>query len=72
MDGFPLIRETNPWRPSPGQDAVSLTVLKTARLGLDDQYPELRLWPDLIQPAERVGKPTLLYYFPPGSIPAPQ
>jgi len=72
VHGFPPIRETNPQMPSPGWDAVSLTVLKTARLGLDDQYPELRLWPDLIQPAERVGKSTLLYYFPPGSIPAPQ
>jgi hypothetical protein len=72
VHGFPPIQETNPQMPSPGWNAVSLTVLKTDRLGLGDTYPELQLWPNLIKPTERVGKSTLLYYFPPGSIPAPQ
>jgi hypothetical protein len=67
--GFPPIRETNPVVPAPGWNAVSLTVLKTARLGLYDEHPEVRLWPDVIKPTERVGKSTLLYYIPRAQTP---
>ncbi|WP_321470639.1 glycosyltransferase family 39 protein [uncultured Paludibaculum sp.] len=69
--GFPPLRETDPVTPSPGWNAVSLTVLRAARLGLYDQYPDVPLWPDLRQPTERVGASTLLYYVPPNSLPRP-
>jgi 4-amino-4-deoxy-L-arabinose transferase-like glycosyltransferase len=62
--GFPPIREMDLAHPSPGWNAVSLTYLKWARLGLWNAYPQLRLWPDYIPPAERVGKGVLLWYFP--------
>ncbi len=62
--GFPPIREMNVANPSPGWNAVSLTYLKWARLGLWNAYPQLRLWPDYVRPAERVGKGILLWYFP--------
>ena len=64
--GFPKILETDPQTPSPGWNAVSLTVLHSARLGLYDTHPEVQLWPNLIKPTERVGSSTLLYYIPPG------
>jgi 4-amino-4-deoxy-L-arabinose transferase-like glycosyltransferase len=62
--GFPPIREMDLANPSPGWNAVSLTYLKVARLGLWNTYPQLRLWPEYIQPTERVGKGVLLWYFP--------
>jgi hypothetical protein len=63
--GFPPIHESDPVTPSPGWNAVSLTVLHSARLGLYDEHPEIELWPNRIQPTERVGKSTLLYYIAP-------
>jgi hypothetical protein len=62
--GFPPIREMDLANPSPGWNAVSLTYLKVGRLGLWNSYPRLRLWPEYIQPTERVGKGVLLWYFP--------
>jgi 4-amino-4-deoxy-L-arabinose transferase-like glycosyltransferase len=62
--GFPPIREMDLANPSPGWNAVSLTSLKVARLGLWNTYPQLRLWPEYVQPTERVGKGVLLWYFP--------
>lgn len=63
--GWPPITPSYPQRPSAGWNAVSITVWKNARMGLNDKYPNLRLWPDLAKPRERVGKGVLLYYFPP-------
>ena len=51
--------------PSPGWNAVSLTVLKVGRMGLVKAHPEYKLWPEHVKPQERVGKGILLYYFPP-------
>jgi hypothetical protein len=48
---------------------VSITVWKVTRLGLYDEHPEVRLWPDLVRRQERIGKSMLLYYFPPASLP---
>jgi hypothetical protein len=62
--GFPPIREMDLANPSPGWNAVSLTYLKVGRLGLWNSYPQLRLWPEYIEPTERVGKGVLLWYFP--------
>jgi hypothetical protein len=59
--GFPPIREMDLANPSPGWNAVSLTSLKVARLGLWNSYPQLRLWPEYIEPTERVGKGVLLW-----------
>ena len=61
--GFPPIREMDLANPSPGWNAVSLTYLKVGRLGLWNSYPQLRLWPEYIEPTERVGKGVLLWYF---------
>jgi len=65
VHGFPPIHGMDPTAPSPGWNAVSLTVLKVARLGLEDSEPNLQLWPEQIPPTTRVGKTTLLWYFPP-------
>jgi len=62
--GFPPIREMDLANPSPGWNAVSLTYLKVARLGLWNSYPQLQLWPEYTKPTERVGKGVLLWYFP--------
>jgi len=65
VHGFPPIRPMDPETPATGWNAVSLTVLKTARLGLNKEHPEARLWPEHVRPTERVGKGVLLWYFPP-------
>ena len=75
--GFPPLEPSDPGSPSPGWNAVSITVWKAARLGLMEQHKELRLWPDLVKPKERVGRGVLLYYFDqselgPASEPVPQ
>jgi len=65
--GFPPIVPSDPVSPSPGWNAVSITVWKVARMGLADEHPELQLWPDVVKPQERVGRGVLLYYFKPDS-----
>jgi 4-amino-4-deoxy-L-arabinose transferase-like glycosyltransferase len=62
---FPPIQPMDPENPSPGWNAVSLTMLKATRLGLFRERPEIRLWPEQIKPTERVGKGVLLWHFPP-------
>jgi len=66
VHGFPPIQPMNPVTPSSGWNAVSLTMLKLARLGLYNEHPEVKLWPEQIKPAQRIGKGVLLWYFPPG------
>jgi hypothetical protein len=64
--GFPPVNDNiDALNPSPGWNAVSLTVLKQRRLGMRDRYPNLQPWPDRIEGGELIGKSTLLYYFPP-------
>jgi hypothetical protein len=63
--GFPPILPVDPMTPSPGWNAVSLSVLKDTRLGLYDKQPDAKLWPDRFEPKERIGRGMLLYYFPP-------
>ena len=62
--GFPPIHGIDVQRPSPGWNAVGVSCWKELRLGLGDDHPEITLWPDRVQPLERVGKSILLYYFP--------
>jgi hypothetical protein len=69
--GFPPIQDSDPTSPSPGWNAVSITVWKVARMGLYEQHKDVQLWPDLVKPKERVGRGVLLYYFPPAEN-APQ
>jgi hypothetical protein len=67
--GFPRILPGNPLEPAAGWNAVSLTFWKVRRLGLLDTHPEITaLWPDRVPPGERVGKGTMLWYFPPRPI----
>jgi len=67
--GFPPIEGNDPASPSPGWNAVSITVWKVARMGLMERRKELQLWPDLVKPKERVGRGVLLYYFEPAEAP---
>ena len=67
--GFPRISSSNPVAPSPGWNAVSLSLWKVRRLGLLDTHPEAVLWPDRVPPGERVGKGVMLWYFPPPTEP---
>ncbi len=76
--GFPKLMPVDPGMPSPGWNAVSITVWKVARMGLQESYPEITVWPDYIRvkPRERVGNSFLLWYFPPAqtvgtTLPAP-
>jgi hypothetical protein len=64
--GFPpVIDNIDALNPSPGWNAVSLTVLKQRRLGMRDRYLNLQPWPDRIEGGELIGKSTRLYYVPP-------
>jgi hypothetical protein len=65
MMGFPPVHPSDPLKPAPGWNAVSLTEWKESRLALFDKHPELKTWPDTNKPLERVGKSILLYRFPP-------
>jgi hypothetical protein len=60
--GFPKVDVSNPYQPSPGWNAVSLTNWKVLHIGGAWDRP---VWPDQVKPRERVGKSILLYYFPP-------
>jgi len=66
VHGFPKIQPLDPFEPQPGWNAVSLTILKLARMGLFEKHLDKPLWPDRVKPLERVGKGVLLYHFPPG------
>ncbi len=62
--GFPhVVNRIDAMNPSPGWNAVSLTVLKQRRMGLRDRYPDLQPWPDRFEGGQMVGKSTRLYYF---------
>jgi len=63
--GFPPVQPNDPAKPSPGWNAVSLTVLKHTRLGLGSTHLEIKPWPEQIKPAEKIGKGILLWDFPP-------
>lgn len=63
--GFPRMTQSSPVVPSPGWNAVSLSLWKVRRLGLLETHPEAVLWPDRVPPGERVGKGVMLWYFPP-------
>ncbi len=64
--GFPPRIAIDPLQPMPGYNAVSLTQLKLDRLYLPADQPSLKPWPEGLEPAERVGKTILLYYFKTG------
>ena len=63
--GYPPIYGGFRENPSPGWNAVSLTLLKAQRLGLLNEHPEIQVWPERFQPTERIGKGIWLYYFQP-------
>jgi hypothetical protein len=65
--GFPMVLRSDVPSPSPGWNAVSVTVWKRSRMQLYETHPEVTPWPDKFAPQERVGKSILLWYFPPGN-----
>jgi hypothetical protein len=66
--GFPRVIPSNVPEPSPGWNAVSLSVWKRNRMRLFDSHPEVRPWPDRMKPQERIGRSILLWYFPAGNL----
>jgi len=56
--GFPPLRHLNRFHPVDGWNAIGVTLWK--------EYRDV-LWPDMIQPQERVGKSMFLWYFPPAT-----
>lgn len=62
--GFPPITLMQPTRPSPGWNAASLTAMLAGRLGMGDQFPNVKLWTEGVKPTERVGKTIDLWYIP--------
>jgi len=65
--GLPPIVPSNAVAPSPGWNAVSLSLWKTRRMGLINTHPEITPWPDLVPPGERIGKGIMLWYVRPNS-----
>lgn len=71
--GFPKVNGFRPAEPGPGWNAVSVTMWKEDRFGLENTYPDMPFWtdklmsqygnPNVPQP-ERIGKSILLWYFP--------
>ena len=68
--GFPHVTGQDPFRPSRGWNAVSLTFWKLTKLGilglnrqgqLFNSYPGRAVWPDEVPRGERVGKSILLW-----------
>ncbi|MBZ5586330.1 MAG: glycosyl transferase, partial [Acidobacteriia bacterium] len=62
--GFPPVYAVRADAPTPGWNAISVSNLKLIRLGLYAQQREMQLWPEQMQPEERVGKTIYLYYVP--------
>jgi hypothetical protein len=56
---FPHILPMNPARPSPGWNAISITMWKVARFDAGDG----RIWPDRLTPKVRIGRSILVAYF---------
>jgi len=67
--GFPNHERSSPEGPAPGWNAIQMSQWKLYRLGLQINDRTTKIWPDLIQPTERVGKSILLYYIPPEAGP---
>ncbi len=62
----PIPSQIDALNPTPGWNAVSLTMWKETKLGLRWAHPEYTPWPDRVEtPGERIGKGILLWYFPP-------
>jgi hypothetical protein len=68
--GLPRLTQQNPFAPSPGWNAVSMTYWKLLRMGLmaitfdgklSNLYPDRTLWPDQVPRGELVGKSILLW-----------
>ena len=54
----------------PGRQHVRISELRVLDALNRDESPEIRLWPDQVQPLERIGKGILLFRFP-DSLPPP-
>lgn len=65
--GIPPAKPGHPFTPAPGWNAVSITYWKAYKLGQLQALIPVKVWPDQLQPTERIGRGILLYYVPPSS-----
>jgi hypothetical protein len=65
--GFPPVTPNDPNQPTPGWNAVSMVHLKLYRFSAGAEAFQVKLWPELMTPSEKVGKSILLYYYNPRS-----
>jgi hypothetical protein len=68
--GLPPLSPNDFLHPAPGWNAVRLTQLELLAADTRAEHPQLRLWPDVIPPAERIGG-ILLFHFGDSLPPAP-
>ena len=67
--GIPAATSIDPVAPVEGWTVVGPTFWKLHQYGLDYRYPKVKPWFESLRPVRRVGS-FLLYYVPPGSLPA--
>ena len=60
--GVPAVQPNSPFGPSPGWNAVSLSVLRAYDSILIGGHVK---WPDQVKPPVKIGKSIWLWYFPP-------
>jgi len=69
--GLPPTTPTDFLNPSPGWNAIRLTVLELMLADKRSKHLKFPFWPEVIEPGEKIGKGIVLWYFPPGMLPAP-
>ena len=67
--GLPPTTGIDPLKPVEGWTAIGPTFWKSVQYGLYYRYANVKPWFEYLRPVRRVG-PLLLYYVPPGSLPA--
>jgi 4-amino-4-deoxy-L-arabinose transferase-like glycosyltransferase len=65
--GFPLVTPFRVWQPTPGWNAMNVSILQLMLAELQAQRPDLHFWTEATRPTEKVGSGILLWYIPPDS-----
>ena len=69
--GLPPLAPSDFLHPSPGWNAMRLTVLELMIANKRSKDPGRHFWAEDLKPEEKIGKSILLWYFPPGTVPDP-